>query len=192
MRFAQQLGSHAGAKANPQISGLRGLVARLCPSRSWLSHVPRLAGNLAIALQCPNGERPLLKSQAHSARGWPVLWGRGRGEKFSRAPRIVGDHGRVPLQSLERSRSITRWCCNPLLQHPALSGRGSRSCRAAKPQFISSARLRETPNPWLGPDKWTPSVASPVPRNIFPVQTKSFSSVADSPATSVLDNVLDY
>lgn len=90
-RFAQQLGSHIGAKVNAQISGLQGVVAQLCPSWSWLSHVPRLAGNPDIALQCRNGERLLLKSQTRSARGWPVLWGRVRREKPSTVPRDVGD-----------------------------------------------------------------------------------------------------
>lgn len=47
MRFAQQLSSHGGTEENSQTSGLRGFVARLCPSQSWLSHVSRLAGNLA-------------------------------------------------------------------------------------------------------------------------------------------------
>lgn len=122
MRFAPQLSSHVGTEANPQISGRRGLVVWLCPSRSWLSHLPRLTGNPSIALQCPNGERSLLKSPARSARGCPVLWGRGREEKPSRAPQGCGGRGRVPLQSLERSRSITRWCCNPLLQLPILQG----------------------------------------------------------------------
>lgn len=64
--------------------------------------------------------------------------------------------------------------------------------RAANPRFFSSARHQETPNPWLGPDKSAPSVASPAPCNIFPIQAKSFSSIAASPAASVMDNVLDY
>lgn len=47
MRSAQQLSSHGGTGKNPQTSGLRGLVTRLCPNEPWFSHVSRLAGNLA-------------------------------------------------------------------------------------------------------------------------------------------------
>lgn len=156
--------------------------------------IPKFQGYGGLLLGCAQ----LILAEPHPQTCWKPghralvpNWGTGRGEKPSRAPQGCGRRGRVPLACLERS-SITRWCCNPALQHPALYSCSSHWSRAANPRFFSSAPHQETPNPWLGPDKRAPSVASPAPRNIFPIQTKSFSGIAASPATSVLDHVLDY
>lgn len=106
MRSAQQLSSHGGTGENLQTSGLRGLVARLCPNEPWFSHVSRLAGNLAKHSSAQWGTATSKKCQAYSARGWPVLWGRGRAEKPSRAPRdmgeVAGSHSRA-LKGAEAS-----------------------------------------------------------------------------------------